>query len=321
MRRYKVAICRFPGSGWEHNGCVTWLMKTFGEMLRDPTIEHVDTLTETDTPITMVRNRLVKQALDLGSDYILMVDSDMVPDYLVGRKAGARPFWATAWAWMMRRRQAEAEAGDLLAHEHNALFAPATIAAPYCGPPPDECVLIFKWKDRETGARDPNFRLEMFEREEAAFRSGFEEVAAMGTGLILYDSRVFRRLKAPWFAYEYGDVEETIKASTEDVYQTRNASMLKLPQMVLWCSWAAHVKPKYVLKPNPLTRDQVHESLVEAALQGRDSKKTLAFVTRHDGPPLPLVPRVSGIDLEGIKIAGRCLPAEVTADEGDVELR
>jgi hypothetical protein len=218
---------------------------------------------------------------------------------------------------MMRRRGREEELRAELRSEHGVqagddmMFpresAPATIAAPYCGPPPEECVFVFRWADRETGAADPNFRLEMLGREEAALRAGFEEVAALPTGLILYDSRVFRRLPPPWFAYEYGDREETQKATTEDVYQTRNASMLGLPQMVLWCSWAAHVKPKYVTKPRPVTKDQVHETLAEAVLRGYDSKKRLAFVTRHDGPPLPLSPRPDG---------ELFLPAEAVADEG-----
>ena len=130
---------------------------------------------------------------------------------------------------------------------------PATIAAPYCGPPPHECVYVFKWASKSTGDADPSFKLEMFDRDDAARKTGIEEVAALPTGLILYDIRVFRQLPPPWFEYEWSDAYRTHKASTEDVYQTRNASIMGLPQFVTWDCWAAHIKTKFVVKPRSLT--------------------------------------------------------------------
>ena len=311
MTQYKVGFARFPGSGWEHHACATWMMQTTVKMSRDPAISEVVPMVYCDTPITLTRNAAVKRALAEGCDYLLMIDSDMAPDYLVGRDPFARPFWDTAWNFMLKRREEEQEIRDRISRLESsgydedsedqdiddayaeieaikdeqrelAKLAPATICAPYCGPPPEECPYIFKWKNSESDSPDPNFRLEMFEREEAAHRAGIEEVAALPTGLILYDTRVFMCLPAPWFRYEFGDIEESIKSTTEDVYQTRNAAALGMPQYVLWDSWAVHVKTKLVGKPRPYTADQVHESLQAAVLRGHKSNERIRMVHRHD---------------------------------------
>lgn len=158
-------------------------------------------------------------------------------------------------------------------------FPPATIGAPYCGPPPDECCYVFHWTSRGTGSANPDFQLEMIPRCSAAIRAGIQEVAALPTGLILYDMRVFDILPPPWFEYEWGDPPyNSKKATTEDVYQTRNASLLGMPQFVAWDCWAAHVKPKVVGKPFIVTRDRVHSSLREAVLRGVDSDQKLMIL-------------------------------------------
>lgn len=292
MNKYKIALCRFPGSGWEHSGLATWLMTTFHEMKQDARVEAVLSIVKSDTPITMTRNATVKDALAAGCDYILMVDSDMSPDYLVGRDPRAMPFWKTAWDFLMRRREEEDLHTDMLGSragysderingESAVAFPPATVAAPYCGPPPNELCFVFHWHCRESEGPDPAFSLEMIDREDAARRGGIEEVAALPTGLILYDARVFRELSPPWFDYEWADVERSEKASTEDVFQTRNASQLRLPQYVLWDSWACHVKTKEVGKPRILTADMVHASLVDSVRRGYDSREQLRFQHPH----------------------------------------
>ena len=277
--RFKLALCRFPGSGSECSGGVTWLMETYKKMREDYRVEGVLDITISETPITMSRNRAVKEALAAGCDYILMLDSDMVPDYLVGHDPTARPFWDTAWKFMMHRRFEETKPRQEPQPEP---LAPATIAAPYCGPPPFEHAFVFRWKSMQSDCPDPIFRLEMMEREEAALRGGIEEVAAMPTGLILYDARVFRDLPRPWYDYEWGDAERSIKISTEDVYQTRNASLLKMPQFILWDSWAAHMKTKAVPKPHVHTRDMVARTMQEAILADRNAGDRLLIVNRHD---------------------------------------
>jgi hypothetical protein len=321
MKKYKLALCRFPGSGWEHHGLTTWLMKTFHEMKQDATIEGILIQVYSDTPITMTRNRAVKEALAAECDYILMVDSDMVPDYLVGRDNVSKPFWKTAWGFMWDRREQEENYRNDLSQSGGKdntfqLYPPATIAAPYCGPPPDECVYIFKWEDFESDSPDWNYKLKMFERQEAYRFSGIGPVAAMGTGLILYDARVFRTLPPPWYDYEWVDTERTDKASTEDVYQTRNASMLHLPQFCAWDSWALHVKPKYVKKPGMITSDMVHSSLVEAVKRGHNRNESVRFV--GEGSHLdPKAAMVEAANAYAVKVGQQAHEAHLAKFHGD----
>jgi hypothetical protein len=280
VREFKVAVCRFPGNFSEHPTSSGWVIATALKMAQDPAIGEIIPLRFSDTPITMTRNLAVKTARERGADYILMIDSDMDPDC----ESDGRPFWDTAWEFLLRRREAEDEIRSGLDEGEYADglrgLMPATIAAPYCGAPPHEGVFVMQWKARESHTPEPDFRLDQFDREAAAQRSGIEEVAALPTGLILYDARVFDHIPRPWFDYEWADPPfNTRKASTEDIYQTRNASLCGCPQFVAWDCWAAHNKIKRVRKPRPLTPDIVADSLAEALRAGRPRRgEALRFV-------------------------------------------
>ncbi len=274
MKKYKIAFAQFPGSGSSRMETNAWVTSTVRKMDKDPQIAEIVSLTYATTPITMARNRSVLDARHIDCDYLLMIDSDMAPDV---PGVGSVPFWEAAWPFMMKMRQDE-EAFEWM---H---VPPATIGVPYCGPPPHECTFVFQWATYESDTPNPNFRLEMIPREWAAIKTGIEEVAALPTGLILYDMRVFDILCPPYFAYEYSDKYQHTLASTEDVYQTRNASLLKLPQFCCWDSWAGHVKTKIVMKPQIVTRDQVHASLVEAVERNINAEDRLVILKPAEEP-------------------------------------
>lgn len=272
---FTVMIARFPGNRQEDPDSSGWVMQTLLQITKDERIDEVLPWKMCDTPITMVRNTCVLDAQKEHVDYLLMIDSDMSPD--CERDLGFPGFWTRAWEFMMERRQKEIDHAELCTEKYSnaeelALekFPPATVAAPYCGPPPEELVYIFRWRTFEPDTVDPVNRLQMFGRDEAATKRGFEEVAALPTGLILYDMRVFDLLPPPWFDYEWGDRPyNTVKATTEDVFQTRNASLMGLPQFVDWDSWAAHIKPKKVGKPAPFSIASINEQFAQAVLRGR----------------------------------------------------
>lgn len=275
MRSYSLQVARFPALNQEHPDSAGYVIGLQEQLHNDDRVGSIIPWRLADTPITMSRNRCVKHALRDNVDYLLMIDSDMSPDC----EAGAPPFWTTAWEFMMARRELEntrlkeMEGRYENAYEVNlTIVPPATIAAPYGGPPPTESCYVFRWEERSTGDLDPNFKLAMIDRDDAARRTGIEEVAALPTGLILYDMRVFKKLPPPWFRYEWADVEETEKASTEDVYQTRNASLMGMPQFCAWDCWAAHIKTKYVVKPKPLTIKAMQGKLADSLLRGREAK-------------------------------------------------
>lgn len=277
-RKLNVMIARYPYAG--NGGYASeipdigdWLVETILEMKSDPRIGEVIPWRKADTPISMVRNESVLVAKANGADLLLMIDSDNVPDYELKRgDKTAKPFWKTAF--------------DFLYNHYDK--GPAVIAAPYCGPPPHENVYVFQITNRESEHANPDFEVAQYSRHEAADRTGIEQVAALPTGLILFDVRAFDILPPPWFYYEWTNKFESNKASTEDVTATRDMmfhvhdALGYLPLYVAWDCWAGHVKPKVVGKPQIITADQVSKKLVEAARRGQNSKERTVVVNALD---------------------------------------
>lgn len=273
---FRLMVARFPGNNQEHPSSSGYVIDLQEKLLTDDRIDSIVPFKKSDTPITMVRNLACRQALDAGCDYILMVDSDMEPDC----EPDAPPFWDVAWEFMMERRARE-EAMPDDPKARLAAFPPATIAAPYCGPPPKELVYVFRWAQMATGEPNLEFAPLMYDRDHAAQMTGITEVAALPTGLILYDARVFRYLPRPWFKYEYADDHEDRKVTTEDVFQTRNASLMGFPQYCAWDCWAGHIKSKVVRKPAPLLvgtlRKEFADGVIRAAKWAEDEIQDVEF--------------------------------------------
>ena len=255
-KKKTLLIARFPGSGSERMETADWLVETAYEMGRKshPAHHWIKPLRPkryTDTPIDMVRNRAVAEAKAAGVDYLVMVDSDMAIDYGVGVDPRAKPFLPTALDWMLQ------------------FGKPCVCGVPYVGPPPFENVYVFKWATPET--RGGNFvaSLEQFGREEATVRRGVEQVAALATGCVVIDMRVFDLLPHPHFYYEYDDERRLSKASTEDVTFSRDLAFLKVPQFVFWDCWAGHMKTKLCPRPEILPSDFVCDRLLRRAAAGR----------------------------------------------------
>lgn len=336
--KFNVHIAQFPGNNSTHPDVGRWLIKTAIKMKADPRIGRIGDFCKADTPIPMLRNLAIVDALEGGYDYCLMIDSDMSPDYLVGQSRHARPFWDVAWEFMMNRRCVEQAMRSCMTAggdqswekpDKNQLL-PATICAPYCGPPPFEVPYIFRWKNMETGHPNPDFSLKMIDREDAAVRSGIEQFDALPTGLILYDLRLFKKLPPPWFQYEYentlsrpswwegewpddGVNFEHRKCTTEDVFQTRNASMLQFPQFVAWDCWAVHNKLKRVGKPEILTREAVRGTMQKALASKVSTAQERIFIVN---PYDPAVVGVSNQEASApvVGTAGRNFPCQVAGN-------
>lgn len=254
---FSVFFARFPYQNAECPDSADWVLKTAIKCKQDPRIGAIFQARFDDTPITMTRNQAALAARKHGADYLVMIDSDMKPDL-----PGEEPFWETSLEF-------------LLAHRDQ----PCMIAAPYCGPPNACNTYVFQWANwMNEGARDLDFRLEQFTREEAAVRADWfraqgkppiEQVAALPTGLIIIDTRVFDVVKPPWFYYEWKDKTESEKASTEDVTFTRDASLSGCPVYCNWGSWAGHWKRFLVEKPQPIKVEAIQRKFVEAVLRER----------------------------------------------------
>jgi hypothetical protein len=266
----------------EHPNIRNWFAKTVHYCKNDPRIGEISTRDFSDTPITMTRNQSVLVARNLKADVIVMVDSDQQLDLYGGIEDGAKDFFPSSFDFLYERKQ-------------KGLVS--VIGAPYCGPPPSECVYIFKWCNEETGHPNVDHRLAMYSREEGALASGIQPVAALPTGCIMFDMSMFdltdpkieyqallkkhgdakiaRALTNPWFYYEWKDIYCGEKVSTEDVTVSRDmvlCAYAKLGYNSLFCNWdawAGHWKPKCVGKPVLLTSESVNDKYREAVFSCR----------------------------------------------------
>lgn len=288
MRQLSVMFARFPYGAIDHPDVTDWLAATVHKAKTDPRISDVLRFKINDTPITMGRNRCLEEAKKRGVDILLMVDSDMSPDL---PELGAQPFWESSF--------------DFLLQHHG----PTVVAAPYCGPPPNSNVYVFRWANWQNWDHvpEPDMRLEQYSREEAAARSGMERVAALPTGLFLMDMRCLAALKPPYFYYEWTDHTESEKASTEDVTFTRDLSLAGIPIYCNWDSWAGHWKQFKVGKPHPISADQVAEKFRDAVARGYKSTERLIHVGEGLSPPPPV--RKRSIVEEFAKVNGAIVPA------------
>lgn len=273
MPKFKVVLQRFPYGSVEHTPVVNWLLGFVSEVSADRRFELIIPNPLDDTPITMTRNRSVEIARQLEADFLVMVDSDMDPDCELKDDPLAKPFWKTTIEFMLKHH------------------GPCVVGAPYCGPPPHENIYVFQWTNKETGVPADDvrgIRLDQFSREHAAILGGIQEVAALPTGLIVFDMRGFDKIKPPYFNYEYeGDGprcdschhpvpgKQTHKASTEDVVTTRDLSLGGVPQFCNWDAWAGHRKTKTVRKPRLFTADGIAEKMHHAILTRNVSGKQL----------------------------------------------
>ena len=278
----------------EHPNIRNWFAKTVTYCKQDQRIGEIVTRDFADTPITMTRNASVLAARKAGADVLIMVDSDQQLDLYTDMEDGAKDFFPSSFDFV---------------YERKAKGLVSAIGAPYCGPPPAECVYIFKWCNDETGHPNVDHKLSMYSREEGAVAAGIQPCAALPTGCIMFDMDLFditdpkkeyqgllarygdqkiaRALTNPWFYYEWKDIYCAEKASTEDVTVSRDmvlCAYAKLGYNSLFCnwdSWAGHWKPKCVGKPVLLTSESVNDKYREAVLSGRRPDHKLRILAQQ----------------------------------------
>jgi hypothetical protein len=275
LQKFNVGICTFSYGG---NGGISsevpdireWMVPCVADLSKDPRVDQIRIWNLADTPITMTRNRAVIMARQFGVDVLLMIDSDMKPDLYAGTP-DAKPFFPSSFDYIVK---------------HYAK-GPVVIGAPYCGPPPHECVYVFRWQNMQSFHPNPDYQLEMYDRHTAVKMAGIQECAALPTGLIMYDMRAFDLTEPktesdkPWFYYEWKDKYAAEKASTEDVTMTRDLSLVgtqKLgynPVLCNWDAWAGHWKPKCVGKPVVMSASGVSDKLKNAWESGHDGQTRL----------------------------------------------
>lgn len=303
-----IAVLTYGGNGGVAT-CLpshaTWLSKITRAMSHDGRVGKIAVRQYGDIPLSMERNRIVKEAKAEGFDVILMMDSDNVPDLYFGRDPEAKPFWQSSFDFLFERY---------------VKGLPTVVCAPYCGPPPDpvrggeENVYVFYFSTNEQGA-DLRPAIVPYSRDHAATMRGIKPIAAGPTGVILYTTSAFDLMPIrqknnreileeyregklsldraeelinleSWFFYEYTDAEQSRKASTEDVTNTREiqlAGLVKHKQPIVFCNWdawAGHYKPKLVGRPTVIPIEaisNVFRDAVRANVSAGDETLMLDF--------------------------------------------
>lgn len=258
-----------------------------------------------DTPVTHVRNRFVTLARQAGAHLLLMIDSDQGM-----LKHSNDPGHVDIW---------DAAFNEIYEHYHKG---PLCIGAPYCGPPNGtENVYVFQWGNYGVRGDETRFSLDQYTRAEAAKMAGIQECAALPTGAILFDMRLFDIIEpsrdskrqtleklqsgqitvdeAEWamrdgfFYYEWANQYADRKASTEDVTCTRDISLaasVKLgynPVRCAWDSWVGHYKPWNVGKPRLYGVDQISANFKKVALADQHSDDQIVEASSF-GKPIPI---------------------------------
>ena len=216
-------LARPAGYGMECADLGSWLFllghhiaKAYPEV--DPCIYQ-----RRDNRIAMMRNNCVKASLEAEAGYMLMIDPDARMDAYVKRGDAKnyvgrfRPFFDEAWSFMQA---------------HRIDHPPCVLAAPACGPPPENAVQVFK--------QDERGRLVKLTRDEAAEQTGWTRVGAVGTHAMLIDMRVFDRMDHPYFDDIFTDNTHTELKRGQDVYFCRNCMELDIPVLVNFDCWTDH---------------------------------------------------------------------------------
>ncbi len=303
--KLNVGFVFFPyggngGSASEHPSIRTWFAKTITSCRSDPRVGEIFAKDYSDTPITMTRNLAVLDARKAGCDVLVMTDSDQQADMYLGVLGRAVPFFDSSFSFLYERKQ-------------RGLVT--VVGAPYCGPPPVESAYVFRWTSKESSNPNIDCSLAMYSREEACNMTGIQPAAALPTGLIMFDMEIFNitdpiheynalikkhpknvatALTRPWFYYEYEDIYNAVKASTEDVTASRDMNLCaaaKLgysPCYANWDAWAGHWKPKCVGMPILLTSEMINSKYAEAVLSGRQQGKYMMDITTVNEGKVPL---------------------------------
>jgi hypothetical protein len=267
---FAIALFAYGGNGGTASlipEIALYLAKIYHQLKQDDRIARVGIQVYADTPITMTRNRAVKDAREGGFDMLLMLDSDNEPDAYIGTDPDAKPFLDVAFDFT---------------YERLLQGLPTFIAAPYCGPPPHpvpkpgitdggEVPYLFEWTNDESDSLDAKFKIALLTRLEATRLKGIHPVAALPTGVCLSTLNAYAPLPKPYFKYEF-DEEHSQKYSTEDVVATRDISLYwkmtkNIDVIFAACdSWALHHKPKRVGKPKVVHLEAIAKEMREAIL-------------------------------------------------------
>lgn len=242
LNKLKILIARACSYGTEYHQVGTWLFVTGMQLAKDHRFESAWTHVDTRHRIHHARNFLSRWALDHGMDYVFMVDGDMHLDFRLpnpalplDRQPDARP-WAKPFLFSSLE--------FLMSNPGGVVGAPALQG------PPEQKVNAF--------VHDPTVQGDVRRMTHADLKAtepGMLPVIAVGTGAMLIDVNVFRKVPEPWFE----DVEDDNKyeaTHTQDCHFCIKCNRLNIPVYANLAAPARHLKvanidpPEYEPCPN-----------------------------------------------------------------------
>jgi len=267
------------------------------------------------TPTSYARNVAVMDARRTGADLLMFVDSDMVPDNFVGVDSEAVAFWDAAFNFIYENWQK----GPLVVgapymmgggdcervaisrwrsfvssyeHEFNHKLCAYSREEAVSMAGIQECAALatglilyttsaFKLVDPKPDDMVEIITKPLLKRIDAGNRTF---TATEVKDLIAYVVRETRHLSKPWFYYEYADIYECDKRSSEDVANTRDISLAGLirlgynPVHCAWSSWASHWKMRKVSKPHLIAASDVADRFHHAVERGIEGSERIIEV-------------------------------------------
>jgi len=240
MAKHKIAIGRLCVSGSHRQEVANWLVEATISTMSDaevqPYVEDLLHIPVAQVPTDVARNKLVQVAQKEGVDFLFQVDDDAAPP---------EGFFKAAFLFLKKQKQ------------------PSVIGCGYVCGGDQQQVQVFQWASPNNHA-EKSFALMQIPREDAARRTGIEEVANIGTHCIAYDMEAFLKIKTPHYAYEY-DEAHTKVLSTEEVYCHRNMWLNGVKLYCAWDFWAGHVKNQTWGKPYVLQKKDIDKTYLEQA--------------------------------------------------------
>ena len=251
---YHIHIVRPCGWGLEVPDVGTYLLLLGfnigyenGKNHGNPDKQIAISLTQTNkSRIPAARNHGVKEAREEGATHLLMIDPDVAIDAFVGTEPWAKKWWSEAWYFAKRDGP------------------PLVLTAPYAGQL--QKVHVF-YRDKEGVNR-------RYSWNDAGKMSGWSQVNAVGSGLMLIDMRVFDLLDKhddslnqhrPYFRDIYADERETELDYTPDVYFCERCREVGVPIWVNWDCWCGHWQLQRVTSPRCGTIPETTESEVSGS--------------------------------------------------------
>lgn len=227
LKKYTLAFARTCSYGTEHHQVGTWMLETGMSLGRHPRIDKVWAHVDTRYRIHNSRNWCARWALEKGVDYLCFIDGDMHADFRLfnqllpeeaqpDARRWARPFLQSSLEFMW-----QSDAG--------------VVAAPAVSGPPDNKINVFV-------ADESDMSMARLKHEELRNQSPcFMRVCAIGTGLMLIDMDVFRKLPEPWFE----DLEDDKKYEvihSQDCHFCVKCNQIEIPVYANLFAPARHIK-------------------------------------------------------------------------------